>query len=137
MKETFLSELTAKDVRTSARVLLFGAVGPFVAATPFGVAGGGATAVGAFFALNSSAHDLGAAGFGGDALGVSSALALTSAVGAEAPSALVDSSRASGGDLTDRCVVEAALGALAGLMGMRGTAGFVVLRVCFVTVADD
>lgn len=75
MKETFFSESTEKEAKTSASVLLFGTTGPLLTgAVPFGGAADWAALV-AFFALNSSAHDFGAAGFGGEALGVSSALA--------------------------------------------------------------
>jgi hypothetical protein len=127
MKETFFSDSTEKDARTSARVLLRGTAGPLGATTLLltGAAAGCAGA-GAFFALSSSAHDLNAAGFGGDALGVSSASAPASSspflAGACWP--------------TDFWVVEVALGGFAALMGMRGIAGIVAVRACFVTVAD-
>jgi hypothetical protein len=111
-------------------VLLRGTAGPFVATTPL-VAGGAAAAAcaaaGAFFALNNSAHDLGAAGFGGEALGVSSA---------SAPASTAVSSVLAAGDLTDFCVVEVALGAFADLMGISGMAGIVAVRACFVAGAD-
>ena len=115
-------------------MLLRGTAGPFVATTPL-VLGVGATcaaaAAGAFFARRSSAHDLGGAGFGGDALGVSSASVFASAAGAAFSSALTG-----GGDLTDFCVVEAALEGFAGLMGIRGIAGIVVVRVCLGFIAE-
>jgi hypothetical protein len=91
MKETFFSESTEKDARTSASVLLFGTVGPLVGATiSFDIAAGCAGA-GAFFARRSSAQDFGAAGFGGDAFGASSALNVASGVDATASSACDDS----------------------------------------------
>lgn len=75
MNVTFLSESTEKEARTSASVLLFGGAGALTggATAPLGTTGGCIRA-GAFFTRNSSAHDLCAAGFGGDDLGVSSAL---------------------------------------------------------------
>lgn len=123
-----------KDASTSARVLLFATIGPAVGATtaPLGVAGG-CTIAGAFFALSSSAHDLGADGFGGDALGVSSALPFSSGTGAVS---LAESGWAACGDFADFCVADAALGAFPDLIGISGTAGFVVLRVCLVVAAD-
>lgn len=136
MKETFFPESTEKDARISASVLFFGTTGPLGAATaPLGT-GAGCAVAGAFFALSNSAHDFGAAGLGGDADGISSAFAPASGVATTASSACVDSLRVAAGDLTDCCVVEAALGAFADLTGMRGTAGIVVLRACFFTVAE-
>lgn len=89
MKETFFSESTEKDAKTSARVLLFCTTGPLV--TGAGVVAGGAigwAALVAFFALSSSAHDFGAAG-----LGFPSALgAASSVVEAVAASSICDNS---------------------------------------------
>lgn len=110
-----------------------GAVVGAATATPFGAAGACA-ATGTFFTLKSSAHDLGADGLGGAALGVSSALPSPSDADTEAGST---GSRCAGvGDLGDFWVVEATLDAFAGLMGMSGRAGLVAVRVCFVVVAD-
>ena len=111
-------------------MLLRGAAGPFVATTPLLTGGADATAAGwatagAFFALNSSAHDFGAAGLGGDALGVASASTLAGT-----------SSVLGAGDLTDFCVVEVALGAFADLIGISGMAGMVVVRACLAIGAD-
>jgi hypothetical protein len=127
MNETFFSDSTENDARTSARVLLRGTTGPLGATTPLltGAAGGCAGA-GAFFALSSSAHDLNAAGFGGDALGVSSASTLASSSPFLAEVCW----------FTDFWVVEVALGAFADLIGMSGIAGIVAVRACFVAVAD-
>lgn len=111
-------------------MLFFGTAGPFTVTTPLVGADCGAAAAaaaGAFLARSNSAHDLGGAGFGGDALGVSS---VTSVAAAGASSDFATSCFVDGGDLTDFCVVDVVLGAFADLMGMSGTAGFVVLRVC-------
>jgi hypothetical protein len=139
MKETFFSESTEKDARTSANVLLRGTMGPFTGATPLvtgGAAGaGGCAAAGAFLALSSSAHDFGATGFGGDvALGVfstSSPSCSDSSVGFDVVCWFAV------GDLTDFCVVEVVLGGFADLIGMRGIAGMVAVRACFAAVAGS
>jgi hypothetical protein len=142
VKETFFSESTEKDASTSAKVLLRGTVGPFTGATPLvtGVVGAaavaaGCAATGAFLALNSSAHDFGATGFGGDAALVVSST--SSPAGSEPSAGFPGVCWFAMGDLTDFCVVEAVLGAFADLIGMRGIAGIVAVRACFVAVADD
>jgi hypothetical protein len=137
IKETLFCESTEKDARICASVVFLDTGGPLGAATaPLGTAAGCATA-GAFLARSSSAHDFGATGLGGDAFGVSSAFAAVSDVVAAASSACVGSWWVAAGDLTDCCVVEAALGAFVDLIGMRGTAGIVGLRVCFLTLGED
>lgn len=136
-KETFFCVSTENDARTSARVLLFGAVGPLSeATTPFGTGAGGdgCAKAGAFFALKSSAHDFGGAGFAGGSVSVvSSALDFSSGATAGGSSTFGASCDlvVERGDLTDFCVVEAAVEGFVGLMGMSGTTGLVVLRACF------
>ena len=140
MNETFLSAPTEYDASTSARELLLGTTGPFVATTPLGAGWDwtwGCAEGAAAFALKSSAHDFGTEGLAGDeALGVSSALVAASKVAAGASDADA-SCLSAAGDLVDCCAVEAALGALADLIGISGTAGLVVVRACLGAEAGD
>jgi hypothetical protein len=125
---TFCKELTENEASVSARELLFGVVGPFAATVPFGVAGVCA-ATGAFLARKSSAQDFGGPVLGGgDDLGVSSTLssALVSAAGGT-PFSSVEPFSAPG--VTGFSVADVALGARAGLMGIRGMAGIVAVRL--------
>lgn len=127
-----MSESIEKDAKTSARVLPFGTVGPLEVTTPLGLGEGAAAAAGAPLARRSSAHDLGGAGFGGEATLAVSAAAVTSVATSDELSAVTGSGWAAVGDLADFCVVDVALGFFADLIGIRGTAGLVVLRECLV-----
>jgi hypothetical protein len=108
-------------------VLLFGADGAFVGATPLETVEALAAAA-EFFVRRSAAHDPGAAFAGDDAFGVSSTLPFISCAGVDTGSS--DRFSCLSADLTDFCVVDVTLGALACLMGISGTAGFVWVRVC-------
>ena len=102
---------------------------PFVGLGPLD-SGTVCAGTGAAFDLRSSAQDFGAA-FGGEDLGVSSALPLSSGAAGVTVPAFLDSSSATF-VLADFCVVDATLGGFADFMGINGTAGLVAVRVCTV-----